>query len=66
MTITPAAVGSPLLNEREAAVYVRVALSTFKRSVRPHLPQVRPSPGRVLFRKVDIDRFLETRMQDDH
>ena len=59
MPTTSAAIGSPLLSIEEAAEYLRIARSTFVASVMPRIPQVRPTPGRVLFRVRDLDTFID-------
>lgn len=59
---TPSVViGSPLLSIEEAARYLHVARSTFVASVIPRIPQVRPTPGRVLFRREDLDAYIDAR-----
>jgi hypothetical protein len=50
---------SPLLTQSEAAAYLRIAKSTFIEQVSPLVPQVRPTPGRVLFRRADLNKFIE-------
>jgi excisionase family DNA binding protein len=62
-SVSASTVPSPLLNEGEAATYMRVARSTFKRVIRPQLPIVRPTPGRVLFHKNDLDEYAERMKQ---
>jgi excisionase family DNA binding protein len=54
---------SPLLTAHEAARYLRMATSTFYANVLPHIPQVRPTPGRVLFHKDDLDEYIERTRQ---
>jgi excisionase family DNA binding protein len=64
-TASASTVGSPLLNEGEAAAYLRVARSTFQRVIRPQLPIVRPTPGRVLFHRDDLDEYAERMRQSE-
>ena len=59
LVATPDSTRSPLLTTREAAAYLRIARSTFAAQVGPFIPQVRPTPGRVLFRRADLDKFIE-------
>jgi excisionase family DNA binding protein len=47
----------------EAARYLRLARSTFYELVVPQIPQARVTPGRVLFRRKDLDEFVESQMQ---
>jgi excisionase family DNA binding protein len=63
VTITSDATASPLLTTREPARYLRLSRSAFYASVLPRIPQVRPTPGRVLLRKEDLDEFIESQMR---
>lgn len=52
------------MTSAEAAAYLRVARSTFTMRILPRIPQVRPTPGRVLFRQADLDKFIEESLVD--
>jgi excisionase family DNA binding protein len=55
---------SPLLRIEQAAEYLGVARSTFVASVMPRVPQVRLTPGRVSFRREDLDRFIAAQVRE--
>jgi excisionase family DNA binding protein len=59
MAPVPDSTGSPLLRIEQAAEYLGVARSTFVQEVMPRIPQVRPTKGRVLFLRRDLDAFIE-------
>ena len=49
------------LNKREAAAYIKISLATLERLMNQGLPHIKLE-RRVLFRKRDIDAFLEKRL----
>lgn len=55
------------LTKTEAAEYAKISLATLERLMKrkPPLPYIKLDPGRrgrVLFRKQDIDRWLEKKL----
>jgi excisionase family DNA binding protein len=48
------------LTKREAAEYTRVSIATLERLMRKGLPHIKLE-RRVLFRREDIDRWLESK-----
>jgi hypothetical protein len=63
MTRTPEVTASPYLTANESARYLKMALSTFYLHVVPSVPAIRPTPGRILFDKADLDRYVERMKQ---
>lgn len=55
------------LSKAEAAEYAKISIATLERLMKkkPPLPHIKLDPGRrgrVLFRKQDIDKWLEKRL----
>ncbi len=55
------------LTKQEAAEYAKISLATLERLMKkkPPLPHIKLDPGRrgrVLFRKQDIDRWMEKKL----
>lgn len=57
-TIRPAdaPAGSPFMNSREAAVYLRISYSTFRKKA----TLIRRMPGTRRYRREDLDTFAES------
>jgi predicted DNA-binding transcriptional regulator AlpA len=49
------------LREDEAAYYVGLSATTFRREVVPAVAPVRVSPGRIAWLREDLDRWLDSR-----
>jgi excisionase family DNA binding protein len=64
MATSSAAIQSPLLTINEAAKYLRIDRSTFVMSVRHSIPAVRPTPGRVLYRREDLDAYIAAQRRE--
>ena len=56
-----------VLPEAQAAHYVGLGLTTFRQVVRPVVPPVRLSEGRIGWRRDDLDRWVDARplVRDD-
>ncbi|MEM9702620.1 MAG: helix-turn-helix domain-containing protein [Planctomycetota bacterium] len=55
---------SPLLTREEAWQYLKVSERTLRALSHPHGPlvKVKPTPGRVCYRRADLDAFLAERV----
>jgi excisionase family DNA binding protein len=61
MLLSPAQMVVEYLTKQEVAEYMKVSLATLERLMRQGLPHIKLS-RRVLFRKADVDRWLESKI----
>lgn len=54
---------SGLLDLRESYSYMKCSRTTFLTQVAPRVPRVMIAPSRPLYRRADLDAFIEARME---